>query len=222
MPVKRNEAIFLLSGISDPRPSPNNTAVKITSAFMKYLAPAAALISASFLVSACSSKTNAPEAPDPAPSPLPSVDQPVTTKPSAPEVTKPTITVALTDDQRAATLWEKIRGFKTWSNPPGFEDLTEGDSVHGDYVRIYANATAIADMANLPTGSIVVKEGFHDDQGDLKAITVMERIDGFSEDSGNWFFSRFDTAGNASKINSTSCIRCHRKADDGDFSFAND
>ena len=50
----------------------------------------------------------------------------------------------------------------------------------------------------------------------------MEKIDDFSDDSGDWFFSRFDPAGKASEINSKSCIRCHRKADDGDFSFAND
>jgi len=54
--------------------------------------------------------------------------------------------------------------------------------------------TALADMKNLPKGSIVGKEGFEDDQGDL----------------------------NAPKINSSSCIRCHKKADGGDFSFAND
>ncbi|MGD1979834.1 MAG: cytochrome P460 family protein [Akkermansiaceae bacterium] len=128
----------------------------------------------------------------------------------------------MTDDQRAAALWQKIQGFNTWSSPPGLEGLVEGDSVHGDYVRFYANGIALAGMRSLPNGSIVVKEGFHDDQGDLKAITVMEKVDGFSEDSGDWFFSRFDRVGNASKVNSNSCIRCHRKADDGDFSFAND
>lgn len=102
------------------------------------------------------------------------------------------------------------------------EGLDEGNSVHGDDVRFYANGIVLADMKNLPNGSIVVKEGFHDDQGDLKAIIVMEKIDDFSDDSGDWFFSRFDPAGKASEINSKSCIRCHRKADDGDFSFAND
>ncbi len=50
----------------------------------------------------------------------------------------------------------------------------------------------------------------------------MQKIEGFSEKSGDWFFSRFDAVGKASKVNSSSCIRCHKKADGGDFSYAND
>jgi len=137
----------------------------------------------------------------------------VSTPPSAP----------LTDEQRASKLWGKIQGFKNWSSPEGFKGLVESDTVHGDFVRVYANSTAFGNLKNLLNGSIVVKEGFDDEEGaDLNAITVMEKIGGFSGNSGDWFFSRFDAAGKPSKINSNSCIRCHRKADNNDFSFIND
>jgi|GEM_PF-1347158 len=185
---------------------------------MKFLAQSATLLTAAFFISACSSDPATPTVVAPvqsAQTSTPAPGQPKEVKNSAPAP-------ALTETQRATALWKKIQGFKTWNSPPGFPGLVESDSVHGDFVRFYANGTALADMKKLPNGSIIVKEGFEDDQGDLNAITVMEKIEGFSQDSGDWLFTRFDVEGKASKINSSSCIRCHQKADGGDFSFAND
>ena len=208
---------------------------------MKLVLPSTILVAVSFLLSACSNDITSPSDPSvkdlpeiPSSPGLPNgeelkqipapVSAPVTPSPANP-LPAPSITAEeapITDAKRATILWDKIQAYKTWKNPPGFEGLLESDTVHGDYVRFYANGIALTEMKDLPNGSIVVKEGFDDDEGDLNAITVMEKIDGFSEESGDWFFSRYDTAGKASKVNSNSCIRCHKKADGGDFSFAND
>jgi hypothetical protein len=102
------------------------------------------------------------------------------------------------------------------------DGIVEGESVHGDFVRFHGNSIALSGISSLPARSILVKEDFGKKAGPAKSITAMERIPGFNKDSGDWFFVKFSTSGKASSINGSSCAKCHRKADGGDFFFAND
>jgi hypothetical protein len=124
----------------------------------------------------------------------------------------------MTDDKRAEALWGKIQGYEKWPSYPGWEGWQESDSVHGDYVKVYVNK---ADP-EFPNGSIVVKEGFKKkDRETLRAITVMERIDGYDKNMADWLSVRFNQAGKVTKINGA-CVRCHRDAEGDDLIFIND
>ena len=123
-----------------------------------------------------------------------------------------------TDEQLAAELWNSIQGYDNWDHFPGWDGWQESDSVHGNWVMTFVNTTD----TNFPPGSIIVKEGFKKkDPETLRAITVMQRIEGYSEETGDWLNVRFDQGGNVTKINS-SCVRCHEDAAGGDFVFLND
>ena len=124
----------------------------------------------------------------------------------------------ISDDERADALWKKIDGYKEWKGYPGWEGWQESDSVHGDFVKIYVNQVD----ETFPAGSIVVKEGFSKkDDSTLRAITVMERIDGYDEELADWLSVRYNESGKVTMINSK-CARCHDDADGGDLIFLND
>jgi hypothetical protein len=145
---------------------------------------------------------------EPTPSPAPAPDH--------------TPAAELTDEQRAAALWKKMNGYKNWAAPGGLDGIRDGESIHGDHIRLFGNATANGDLATLPAGSIIVKEGYRDAEGTLlKAITAMEKIPGYNDEAGDWFFARFNDSGMATRIN-RGCASCHEDAAGGDFAFIND
>lgn len=130
------------------------------------------------------------------------------------------------DQTIGETLSDEIDGYQTWGTVPGFEEWEVGTSVHGDYVKYFINATASNNLRELPSGSIIVKEGYSRDR-ELKAVTVMKRIEGFDPEAGDWFWARYTPDGSlthagGSTGGTASCVDCHSKASGGDYSFAND
>ena len=125
---------------------------------------------------------------------------------------------------RADTLWSDIADYKSWGHFDGFEGFQVGDSVHGRYVRVYANSIAEGDQENLPYESIIVKENFdRKDEGALTGITVMQRLRGFDPEHNDWFWVRYSTGGAQTHSGKPAfCIDCHSEAEGDDFVFLND
>ena len=93
-----------------------------------------------------------------------------------------------------------------------------------DYVKIFVNSIMAQDPANPPAGSIVVKEGFdEEDASSLNAITVMQKVEGYGADAGGWFYARYSSSGSMTHAGTPGrCTSCHSKSPDGDFLLYND
>jgi hypothetical protein len=74
---------------------------------------------------------------------------------------------------------------------------------HGNVVRIYVNDIALeaADSfdGSLPEGSMIAKENYVGtdpaNPGELDAVTIMYKVDGFNPDAGNWFWIKAKPSG---------------------------
>lgn len=128
------------------------------------------------------------------------------------------------DQSTATSLWQRMQGYQDWGQYSGFGGTQEGRSVHGKFVRVYANDQALADEGQPGYGSILVKEGFDSaDRSTLRGITVMERIAGYDPDSHDWFFARYDKQGKLTDSGKVAkCADCHFDAGGDDFLFVND
>ncbi len=97
--------------------------------------------------------------------------------------------------------------------------------------EIYVNETGLAVERGeadypFPEGTIIVKESFDNDngsKGDLSNLTIMvKRESGYSPDYGNWEYIMAKPDGTIAQQGSLStCIRCHSKGDDKDYTFIN-
>lgn len=135
----------------------------------------------------------------------------------------------------AAALWTDMRGHERWPSFAGLDGLQVGASPHGNYVSFHLNAIATSDPQGLPYGSIVVKRNFMD-MADTQpaAITVMQRLEQYDPDNGDWFYVKYDVAGSVlpnadgvplagaiGKGGNAGCVPCHNNAGGGDFIFKN-
>ncbi len=129
-------------------------------------------------------------------------------------------------------LWKYLQQaqYRNWAPLPGVSgDAYDGNSPHGDKVKLYANRTAAAGDGKLPVGSILIKENFDSTGSKLMAVTVMYRAEGFAPEAGDWHWTKYEADGSVSAIKGMRvtgkvgmCIECHRSAGGGDFVFAND
>lgn len=119
----------------------------------------------------------------------------------------------------------------SWGNFTGFGGFQDSNAPHGPTVRIFINDVAEADQANLPNGSILIKENFDAaDVDTLTSITVMERRDGYNADAGDWFWAKFKPDGTLDTTPDGAtqlagpigrCIECHKTATGDDYVFVN-
>lgn len=105
------------------------------------------------------------------------------------------------DTEHASKLWESIQKDKyqeTWELFPGYEKLYKGTQPHGALLTTYVNGVAKKGLnpknKELPYGSIIIKENYMPDDK-LAAITVMERIEGYNPNGGDWFWVKYDPSG---------------------------
>ena len=129
-------------------------------------------------------------------------------------------------EPEAEAFWKYISSenpYTEWDHWPGFEEMYEGQSPHGAYLKLYVNKnaeTAIQDGKKMmPEHAIIVKENYNKDK-ELVAITPMYKVEGYNPDAGNWFWAKYGTDGKvmaAGKV--TSCIECHKKAMQDDYLF---
>jgi hypothetical protein len=132
----------------------------------------------------------------------------------------------------ASDLWNKIQGDKyreTWELWPGKGKFYKGTEPHGMLLTTYLNEAAYRAVEKnekeLPNGSIVIKENYMPDKT-LGAITVMQKIEKYNPEGGDWFWVKFKPDGNpetaemggksmpvAGKV--PMCIGCHQASNSG-------
>jgi hypothetical protein len=132
----------------------------------------------------------------------------------------------------ASDLWNKIQGDKyqdNWKLWPGKGKFYKGTEPHGMLLTTYLNEAAYEAVEKkekeLPNGSIVIKENYMPDKT-LGAITVMQKIEGYNPEGGDWFWVKFKADGNpetaemggksmpvAGKV--PMCIGCHQASNSG-------
>jgi hypothetical protein len=120
--------------------------------------------------------------------------------------------------------------YRNWGPLPGqTDDVYPGNSPHGEKVKLYANRPAAGRPAELPHGSILVKENYDSTGEKLMSITVMYRSKGYAPDSGDWYWTKYEPDGKVSTMRGmritgrvSMCVECHKSAGGGDYVFAND
>ena len=126
------------------------------------------------------------------------------------------------DEKTAEGIWQEIQGYANWGQAVDWTGVKASlDGTHGNFVQIWLNQEALPSFedstsANLPYGSISVKEGYSSSDGtSINTITVMKKIEGFDPDHGDWFWASFDPNGDVNKAGSiSSCYNCHASGTD--------
>ncbi len=128
------------------------------------------------------------------------------------------------DQQSASLLWQKIDGHRQWGFFDSHVGIEDGHGPHGKFVATFLSASAHANQAKPPFGSILVKENYtKNDASALDSFTVMQRIEGYDPENGDWFWARFTPAGKLTHSGKVAmCFDCHFDADGDDFVFLND
>ena len=126
-------------------------------------------------------------------------------------------------DTTAEAVWAYLRQQDyraSWRLWPGKDRLYEGTEPHGMLLTTYANdvaqrALANGDVANLPPGSILVKENYMPDST-FDAATVMYRVAGYNPEHEDWLFAKYDAEGAADAFGrAPMCQACHEQAEAG-------
>lgn len=124
-------------------------------------------------------------------------------------------------------LWDYIteeNPYKDWEPFPGYEEMYEGKSPHGDYLRLYANDIAVKAAKQgepMPDRAILVKENYAEDRQTLMAVTPMYRIQGYNPQAGDWFWVKYGPDGKiAAEGKVEGCIKCHTVKKDQDYIFS--
>ncbi len=140
----------------------------------------------------------------------------------------------------AAKVWEAMDGYRDWKLQT---PVYKGQSPHGAFVRLFSTFITVDGEAH----PIIIKENFggrgvseevatqYPDEW-LKAVTIMlQREDGYDDDNANWFWVKFNPAGEVlknpmdmklagrvAKGMPKGCIACHANAGGDDYLFSND
>ncbi|HUF13913.1 MAG TPA: cytochrome P460 family protein [Longimicrobiales bacterium] len=126
-------------------------------------------------------------------------------------------------DTTAEAVWAYLRQQdyrESWSLWPGKSRLYAGTEPHGMLLTTYVNeiaheALTRGAVADLPAGSILVKENYMPDST-LAAATVMYRVDGYNPDHEDWLFAKYDAQGTAEAFGrAPMCQACHQQARTG-------
>ena len=126
------------------------------------------------------------------------------------------------DEKTAEDIWQEIQGYSNWGQAVDWSGVKASlDGTHGNFVQIWLNQEALPSFedstsADLPYGSISVKEGYSSSDGtSINTITVMKKIEGFDPYHGYWFWASFDPNGDVNKAGSiSSCYNCHASGTD--------
>ena len=126
-------------------------------------------------------------------------------------------------DTTAAALWAHLQTVdyrQSWSLWPGKDSLYAGSEPHGMLLTTYANEVAHGALlggtvANLPNGSIIVKENYMPDST-FAGATVMYKVSGYNPNHRDWLFAKFDPQGTPEDFGrAPMCEACHQQAPSG-------
>jgi len=114
---------------------------------------------------------------------------------------------------------------KTWHFIPGKPmGMYAGAEPHGAQLRTFVNNIAFdainAKNGEYPYGAVIVKENYSP-EGMLGAITVMQKIEGFDPDAGDWAWAKYKPDGEVLKAGKvTGCIACHSAVSGQDYVYS--
>ncbi len=122
--------------------------------------------------------------------------------------------------------------YTAWGSWPAdrwsaFGGYLQSGAPHGESVRIFVNDVALEAAAaedfdgTLPPGSLVVKENFGgmvEEPGDLAAITLMYKVDGYNPDANDWFWVKAQPDGTIDAEGAPEgCVSCHAQEGNADY-----
>ena len=123
-------------------------------------------------------------------------------------------TACAEDDSEARALLASVQSqnYRAWSHAPGWEARSPSHA-HTQSSDIFDNDTLSAALAadpthaNVPEGSIIVKDGYNADH--LALIAIMQKR------SSGWYWAEYSASGDPSFFGEPSvCINCHRLGTD--------
>lgn len=130
-------------------------------------------------------------------------------------------------DTTEAAVWNHLQDADyraNWDLWPDKGELYAGTEPHGMLLTTYANSTASAALAegmgaDLPEGSIIVKENYMPDST-FAAATVMMKVDGYNPDHQDWLFAKYQPDGTVDAFGrAQGCQACHQQADGDDYVY---
>jgi hypothetical protein len=134
-----------------------------------------------------------------------------------------------TPDTTAQAVWEHLQAEaygENWDFWPEREPYYEGTEPHGTLLNTYLNGLAFRGLlalrdsngsADLPFGSIIVKENYAPDST-LAAVTIMYKAEGFDPAHHDWWWMKRLPDGTVEASGEVpSCIQCHEAAEGWDY-----
>ena len=118
-------------------------------------------------------------------------------------------------------LWKHITEtspYNKWDYWPDHQGIQSGKAPHGPRHKVFVNGKLLnSSSPPVQYGSIQVKENFTP-TGDLAAITVMYKVEGYNPDAGDWFWVKYTPEGKADKSGKVKgCIQCHASRAKNDY-----
>src|SRR5258708_32492993 len=114
---------------------------------------------------------------------------------SPPRQARPSVPRPPTTEEFAQSLWAFLvrpqAPYTQWPPLPAKEGLRGAMGPHGPFVRLYANATALADPKGLPPGSVLILEDYTADQKARTGINILYRVKGFDPKNADWYWMKY-------------------------------
>lgn len=128
----------------------------------------------------------------------------------------------------------KTNAYTEWASWPtddvntdDYSGFLQSAAPHGSTVRIFVNDRALTAITRddfdgtLPPGSIVVKENYMgtvEEPGDLAAITLMYKVDGFNPEANDWYWVKAAPDGAVDVEGAVEmCSACHAQEGNSDY-----
>lgn len=153
-----------------------------------------------------------------------------TTAPTT-DVPMPTMQMPEASGESLFTYVTETSPYNEWGTWPtdaynDFSGLLTSGAPHGGIVRVFVNDVALAAAEDftgqLPAGSIVLKENYTgtmlDEPGELDALTIMYKVEGYNPDAGDWYWLKVSGDGEiAAEGKVAGCIGCHGQEGQKDY-----
>lgn len=115
----------------------------------------------------------------------------------------------------AQQLWASLDGYEAWTRPDGWSATPTESSEHVGLFVVRFDNPALASWDGTgaaPEGSIALKEEY-DADGGLLSYTAMQKVGGYDEAHGDWFWAKYDPDGAARASGQVAmCWGCHQDA----------
>jgi hypothetical protein len=120
----------------------------------------------------------------------------------------------------ADDLAAEIASYTDWGQVADWEGVRPScDGAHGDYVQIWLNDVALADVEDehdtFSEGAVLVKEGYQDAGVTKKGLDAMRKVADYDPAAGDWFWGHYGEEGEPIATGHVSgCVGCHESGGD--------